>query len=121
MKNLFAFGRMLIGICFLIAGWIHFRYGAEMADAIPAWLGSGKFWMYLVGALWCCTAISFLFNIIVKVSTLLTVLLLLIVMAFEIIPHFAGPSSFIHLAFATSMIAGCLMIYANAGISAKDE
>lgn len=74
----FATGRTIMGLFFLIVGFLHFMYLKEEAQLITM-MPSPVFWVIFVGICWLATGVSLITNIMTKTSCLLASLLVVII------------------------------------------
>ena len=81
-------GRIVFALVFFVFGLFHFMNAAAMADMmIPHWLPGGVFWVILTGAGLVAAAVSIITKIMVKLSTLLLAVMLLL---FIVLLHIPG-------------------------------
>ena len=63
--------RILFGIALIVFSGLHFVYAGYIATLIPRWISFHLFWAYFFGVAFISTALSLLFQIIVRASTIL--------------------------------------------------
>lgn len=113
MNILFTIGRMLTGIAYLLLGFVHFNFAMDDAKMVPTFLPNSILWVYLVGVCWFATGASFILNLLVRTSGLLSALLVFIIIFTVQLKEFASQPSavgIITLAFSLGLIAASLMI-----------
>lgn len=113
MSPLFSIGRILTGIAYLLLGFVHFKFGIDDEKMVPAFLPNALLWVYLAGICWFATGASFILNLLVRASGLLSALLVfIIVFSVQLKGLSSGISAMgiITLAFSLGLIAASLMI-----------
>lgn len=106
-------GRFLLGIAYGIFGSLHFLYTEADMGIVPSFVGSSRFWVYFIGVCWIATAVSFITNILTRISGLLASLLLILIMIFVLFSHFGGKDSYLQLAFMLGLMGGSVMVAAD--------
>lgn len=113
MSPLFSIGRILTGIAYLLLGYVHFKFAMDDVKMVPSFLPNALLWVYLVGVCWFATGASFILNLLVRASGLLSALLVfIIVFSVQLKGLSSGISAMgiITLAFSLGLIAASLMI-----------
>lgn len=122
MNNLFKAGRILTGIAYLLLGYVHFKYAADDVKMVPSFLPYSIFWVYLVGIFWLATGASFISNILVRLSGLLSALMILVIIftvQLKGLTSDANAMSFITLAFSIGLVAASLMVSSSGHYTCK--
>ena len=71
MSTVFASGRYLVAVSFVVFGIQHFMYANYVATIIPSWIPFRLFLTYLVGAAFFAFALSIVLHILGRLSSLL--------------------------------------------------
>jgi uncharacterized membrane protein YphA (DoxX/SURF4 family) len=84
-RRLIRAGVVTFAVCLLVFGLVHFRYVAETAAMVPAWLPPGGiFWAYATGIGHIAAGVALLLGIWTRLATRLLVLMFL---AFAVFVH----------------------------------
>lgn len=93
MKPVLSFGRIMLGLAYVVYGYLHFAHTAADAAMVPQGVGRPVVWVILIGICWWAVALSFFTNILTRLSGVLASVLLFLVLFFAILPDFHGVSS----------------------------
>ncbi|MGL5227711.1 MAG: hypothetical protein ACRC77_05950 [Bacteroidales bacterium] len=125
MKALSHIGRILVGIGFLFLAFVHFKFADGDAKMVPSFLPFPMFWVYFIGACWGAAGISFITNIMTRLSGLLAALLVFVIIFLVQLKSFttSNPMDIITLAFSLGLIGACFMISAEGtcGVCKKEK
>lgn len=91
MKHLKTIARIIFGLPFLMFGINHFRYADGMGAMVPSFIPGGVFWIYLTGAALIAASISIITTKMIRISTLLLALMLLIFVLTMHLPGLGDP------------------------------
>jgi|SRR5580658_5715408 uncharacterized membrane protein YphA (DoxX/SURF4 family) len=84
-RRLLRAGVLTFAVCLLVFGLVHFRYSAETASMVPAWLPPGGiFWAYATGIGHIAAGVALLVGVWTRIATRLLVLMFL---AFALFVH----------------------------------
>ena len=98
MKPVLSFGRIMLGLAYVVYGYLHFAHTAADAAMVPQGVGRPVVWVILIGICWWAVALSFFTNILTRLSGVLASVLLFLVLFFAILPDFHGVSSWLSMA-----------------------
>ena len=98
MKPVLSFGRIMLGLAYVVYGYLHFAHTAADAAMVPQGVGRPVVWVILIGICWWAVALSFFTNIFV--------------LFFAILPDFHGVSSWLSMASVLGLIGGSLQVAA---------
>ena len=112
MKPVLSFGRIMLGLAYVVYGYLHFAHTAADAAMVPQGVGRPVVWVILIGICWWAVALSFFTNIMTRLSGVLASVLLLFVLFFPILPDFHGVSSWLSMASVLGLIGGSLQVAA---------
>ena len=112
MKPVLSFGRIMLGLAYVVYGYLHFAHTAADAAMVPQGVGRPVVWVILIGICWWAAALSFFTNILTRLSGVLASVLLFFVLFFAILPHFHGVSSWLSMASVLGLIGGSLQVAA---------
>ena len=93
MKPVLSFGRIMLGLAYVVYGYLHFAHTAADAAMVPQGVGRPVVWVILIGICWWAVALSF-------------------VLFFAILPDFHGVSSWLSMASVLGLIGGSLQVAA---------
>ena len=112
MKPVLSFGRIMLGLAYVVYGYLHFAHTAADAAMVPQGVGRPVVWVILIGICWWAVALSFFTNILTRLSGVLASVLLFFVLFFAILPDFNGVSSWLSMASVLGLIGGSLQVAA---------
>ena len=112
MKPVLSFGRIMLGLAYVVYGYLHFAHTAADAAMVPQGVGRPVVWVILIGICWWAVALSFFTNILTRLSGVLASVLLFFVLFFAILPYFHGVSSWLSMASVLGLIGGSLQVAA---------
>ena len=112
MKPVLSFGRIMLGLAYVVYGYLHFAHTAADAAMVPQGVGRPVVWVILIGICWWAVALSFFTNILTRLSGVLASVLLFFVLFFAILPDFLGVSSWLSMASVLGLIGGSLQVAA---------
>lgn len=112
MKALNSTARILIGLSYGIFGYAHFAYAGDDMGLVPNFVGAAMFWVYFIGTCWWATALSFITNIMTRLSGILASVLLVLILLLVQLKGFHAPGSLLSLSFTIALIGGSLMVSA---------
>ena len=112
MKPVLSFGRIMLGLAYVVYGYLHFAHTAADAAMVPQGVGRPEVWEILIGICWWAVALSFFTNILTRLSGVLASVLLFFVLCFAILPDFHGVSSWLSMASVLGLIGGSLQVAA---------
>ena len=112
MKPVLSFGRIMLGLAYVVYGYLHFAHTAADAAMVPQGVGRPVVWVILIGICWWAVALSFFTNILTRLSGVLASVLLFLVLVFAILPDFHGVSSWLSMASVLGLIGGSLQVAA---------
>ena len=112
MKPVLSFGRIMLGLAYVVYGYLHFAHTAADAAMVPQGVGRPVVWVILIGICWWAVALSFFTNILTRLSGVLASGLLFLVLFFAISPDFHGVSSWLSMASVLGLIGGSLQVAA---------
>ena len=112
MKPVLSFGRIMLGLAYVVYGYLHFAHTAADAAMVPQGVGRPVVWVILIGICWWAVALSFFTNILTRLSGVLASVLLFFVLFFAILPGFHGVSSWLSMASVLGLIGGSLQVAA---------
>lgn len=112
MKPVLSFGRIMLGLAYVVYGYLHFAHTAADAAMVPQGVGRPVVWVILIGICWWAVALSFFTNILTRLSGVLASVLLFFVLFFAILPDFHGVSSWFSMASVLGLIGGSLQVAA---------
>ena len=112
MKPVLSFGRIMLGLAYVVYGYLHFAHTAADAAMVPQGVGRPVVWVILIGICWWAVALSFFTNILTRLSGVLASVLLFFVLFFAILPDFHGVSSWPSMASVLGLIGGSLQVAA---------
>ncbi len=112
MKPVLSFGRIMLGLAYVVYGYLHFAHTAADAAMVPQGVGRPVVWVILIGICWWAVALSFFTNILTRLSGVLASVLLFFVLFFAILPDFRGVSSWLSMASVLGLIGGSLQVAA---------
>ena len=112
MKPVLSFGRIMLGLAYVVYGYLHFAHTAADAAMVPQGVGRPVVWVILIGICWWAVALSFFTNILTRLSGVLASVLLFFVLVFAILPDFHGVSSWLSMASVLGLIGGSLQVAA---------
>lgn len=112
MKPVLSFGRIMLGLAYVVYGYLHFAHTAADAAMVPQGVGRPVVWVILIGICWWAVALSFFTNILTRLSGVLASVLLFFVLFFAIFPDFHGVSSWLSMASVLGLIGGSLQVAA---------
>ena len=112
MKPVLSFGRIMLGLAYVVYGYLHFAHTAADAAMVPQGVGRPVVWVILIGICWWAVALSFFTNILTRLSGVLASVLLFFVLFFAILPDFPGVSSWLSMASVWGLIGGSLQVAA---------
>ena len=112
MKPVLSFGRIMLGLAYVVYGYLHFAHTAADAAMVPKGVGRPVVWVVLIGICWWAVALSFFTNILTRLSGVLASVLLFFVLFFSILPDFHGVSSWLSMASVLGLIGGSLQVAA---------
>ena len=78
MKPVLSFGRIMLGLAYVVYGYLHFAHTAADAAMVPQGVGRPVVWVILIGICWWAVALSFFTNILTRLSGVLASVLGLI-------------------------------------------
>jgi uncharacterized membrane protein len=117
--RIIAFGRVFEAAPLATFGGLHLAAAQGLSQMVPAWIPWHLFWAYLVGFAWLATALSLIYNRLVRWSGLLAGVMLLVFVATLSVP---GAVATPHDRFVwavllrdTGFAAGLLALGASAG------
>lgn len=110
MKALTFIGRILLGISYAIYGYMHFTHADADQSMVPHFVGYPLFWVYFIGACWVAVALSFLANVMTRLSGVLASVVLMSILFFVQLPHFSGMMSFLSVASTIALVGGSLIV-----------
>lgn len=110
MKPVLILGRIMLGLAYIVYGYLHFAHTAADAAIVSPGVGRPIFWVILVGICWWAVALSFFTNILTRLSGVLASILLFFILFFVILPDFHGVSSWLSMASVFAMIGGSLQV-----------
>lgn len=110
MNKLFFLGRIIIGIAFLIYGFMHFANVNADAAIVPHFVGFPVFWVYFIGCCWWAVAFSFFINIETRIAGWLASLLLFVILVSVQLFNFHGMESMLGVASTLGLIGGCITV-----------
>ena len=84
MKPVLSFGRIMLGLAYVVYGYLHFAHTAADAAMVPQGVGRPVVWVILIGICWWAVALSFFTNILTRLSGVLASVLLFFVLFFAI-------------------------------------
>ena len=90
MKPVLSFGRIMLGLAYVVYGYLHFAHTAADAAMVPQGVGRPVVWVILIGICWWAVALSFFTNILTRLSGVLASVLLFFVLFFAILCHHEG-------------------------------
>ena len=111
---LFWVGRILTGLFFVTAGWLHFAHtlsDAEMISGMPH--GISMFFVIFLGICWICVAISFWFNILSRLSAMLATVAIIIItfmINIKMFGHGNDLAAWIQISRNVGLIAACWLV-----------
>ena len=112
---------VVLALVLIIFGAYHFMSPQNLVAWVPSWLPGGILWVYLVGAAFIATGLSFIANKLVKYSGYaLAILLFLFVFTIHLPAYISGGDpemrqiSFINLLKDIALAAFALYIASNA-------
>ena len=105
MKPVLSFGRIMLGLAYVVYGYLHFAHTAADAAMVPQGVGRPVVWVILIGICWWAVALSCLSGVLASV-------LLFLVLFFAILPDFHGVSSWLSMASVLGLIGGSLQVAA---------
>ena len=82
MKPVLSFGRIMLGLAYVVYGYLHFAHTAADAAMVPQGVGRPVVWVILIGICWWAVALSFFTNILTRLSGVLASVLLFFVLFF---------------------------------------
>jgi putative oxidoreductase len=91
MKNLTTIGRIMFAIPFLAFGLMHLMNADSMSGMVPSYVPGGIFWIFFTGAAQVAAAISIISGRMIKISTLLLGILLLVYVITLHVPGLSSP------------------------------
>lgn len=110
MRPVLILGRMMLGLAYVVYGYLHFAYmDADMA-LVPRGVGHPMFWVILIGICWWAVALSFFTNILTRLSGMLASILLFFVLFFVVLPDFHGVGSWLSMASIFALVGGSLQV-----------
>ena len=112
MKPVLSFGRIMLGLAYVVYGYLHFAHTAADAAMVPQGVGRPVVWVILIGICWWAVALSLFTNILTRLSGVLASVLLFFVLFFAILPVFHGVSSWLSMASVLGLIGGSLQVAA---------
>lgn len=112
MKPVLSFGRIMLGLAYVVYGYLHFAHTAADAAMVPQGVGRPVVWVILIGICWWAVALSFFTNILTRLSGVLASVLLFFVLFFAILPDFHEVSSWLSMASVLGLIGGSLQVAA---------
>ena len=112
MKPVLSFGRIMLGLAYVVYGYLHFAHTAADAAMVPQGVGRPVVWVILIGICWWAVALSFFTNILTRLSGVLASVLLFFVLFFAILPDFHAVSSWLSMASVLGLIGGSLQVAA---------
>lgn len=112
MKPVLSFGRIMLGLAYVVYGYLHFAHTAADAAMVPQGVGRPVVWVILIGICWWAVALSFFTNILTRLSGVLASVLLFFVLFFAILPDFHVVSSWLSMASVLGLIGGSLQVAA---------
>lgn len=112
MKPVLSFGRIMLGLAYVVYGYLHFAHTAADAAMVPQGVGRPVVWVILIGICWWAVALSFFTNILTRLSGVLASVLLFFVLFFAILPDFHWVSSWLSMASVLGLIGGSLQVAA---------
>ena len=112
MKPVLSFGRIMLGLAYVVYGYLHFAHTAADAAMVPQGVGRPVVWVILIGICWWAVALSFFTNILTRLSGVLASVLLFLVLFFAFLPDFHGVSSWLSMASVLGLIGGSLQVAA---------
>ena len=124
MKPVLSFGRIMLGLAYVVYGYLHFAHTAADAAKSTSLLLSRSFFndtatteIYTLSLhdalpIWWAVALSFFTNILTRLSGVLASVLLFFVLFFAILPDFHGVSSWLSMASVLGLIGGSLQVAA---------
>ena len=71
MKPVLIFGRIMLGLAYVVYGYLHFAHTAADAAMVPQGVGRPVVWVILIGICWWAVALSFFTNILTRLSGVL--------------------------------------------------
>lgn len=80
MKPVLSFGRIMLGLAYVVYGYLHFAHTAADAAMVPQGVGRPVVWVILIGICWWAVALSFFTNILTRLSGVLASVLLFFVL-----------------------------------------
>lgn len=113
MKRMSVLGRIMLGVAYLIYGYLHFGYKVLEQGMVPDGVGSKPMWVIIVGICWWAVALSFFTNIMTRLSGILASVLLIVIAVTAVLPNFNGIASFVNMASICAMIGGSLKVAAD--------
>ena len=66
MKPVLSFGRIMLGLAYVVYGYLHFAHTAADAAMVPQGVGRPVVWVILIGICWWAVALSFFTNILTR-------------------------------------------------------
>ena len=112
MKPVLSFGRIMLGLAYVVYGYLHFAHTAADAAMVPQGVGRPVVWVILIGICWWAVALSFFTNILTRLSGVLASVLLFFVLFFAILPDFHGVFFCLLMASVLWLIGGSLQVAA---------
>lgn len=110
MKPVLVLGRIMLGLAYVVYGYLHFAYTTADAALVPQGVGRPVVWVILIGICWWAVALSFFTNILTRLSGLLASVLLIFILFFVVLPDFHGVSSWLSMASVFAMLGGSLQV-----------
>ncbi len=110
MKPVLTFGRIMLGLAYIVYGYLHFAYTTADAALVPQGVGRPAVWVILIGICWWAVALSFFTDILTRLSGVLASVLLFFILFFVILPDFNGVSSWLSMASVFALIGGSLQV-----------
>lgn len=62
MKPVLSFGRIMLGLAYVVYGYLHFAHTAADAAMVPQGVGRPVVWVILIGICWWAVALSFFYQ-----------------------------------------------------------
>ena len=59
MKPVLSFGRIMLGLAYVVYGYLHFAHTAADAAMVPQGVGRPVVWVILIGICWWAVALSY--------------------------------------------------------------
>lgn len=109
MKPVFTFGRIMLGLAYIVYGYLHFAYTTADAALVPQGVGRPAVWVILIGICWWAVALSF-YRYSDSFEWSVGICIAVFHIIFVILPDFNGVSSWLSMASVFALIGGSLQV-----------